>query len=241
MKKRTLLVLLVAVFLMLVGAALFLFPIFTQNTVAKPTVYTVNADFQHIEIDLDKTDFAICLDDKTYIEINGYRESEYFISAEDGKLLLTDRSEKSPLLFKLSGIGKMIKESHQISDQKSIVLHLSPLHLQTPVSIILKNSKLTLSAPLPYLTLHAENSSVTAKDMTFERFNGKLINCNSLFSFPYSANGFSRNIETHNTVFSINGDERANTEKFVTDFQKPSMIIEALGGTCRLEYPQDTP
>ena len=168
MKKRTLLVLLVAVFLMLVGAALFLFPIFTQNTVAKPTVYTVNADFQHIEIDLDKTDFAICLDDKTYIEINGYRESEYFISEEDGKLLLTDRSEKSPLLFKLSGIGKMIKESHQISDQNAkYVFHpclqyhcflgsvtvkvVIPLPLFTPTSPLWRATTLfTMASPIPF-------------------------------------------------------------------------------------------
>lgn len=241
MKKRTLCVLLVAVFLMLVGTALFLFPLFTKNSVAKPSVHTVTADFQHIEIDLVKTNLIICSDEKTYIEINGYRESEYYISEKDGKLLLTDRSEKSPLLFKLSGIGKYIKESRQISDQKSIVLHLSQEHWQTPVNLILKNSALTLSAQLAYLTLNAEDSSVTASDMTFERFNGKLTNCDSFFSIPYSATEFSRNVETHNASLSLNGDKRANTEQFVTDFQKPSLVIEAFGGTCRLDYPQDTP
>ena len=241
MKKRTLFVLLIAITLMLVGSFLFLFPIFTHDTVSQPAVYNINSDLQHIEIDFEKTNLTICPDDKTYIEINGYHESEYFISEKDGKLLLTDQSEKSPLLFKLSGIGSYFKENRQVSETKSIVLHLSQQHLQTTVNIILKNSTLTLAAPLPYLTLNAENSSVIAKDMTFERFNGKLINCSSRFSFPYPATGFSRNIETHNTVLSINGDERANTEKFETDFQKPSLVIEAIGGTCRLEYQQDTP
>jgi len=241
MKKKTRYVLLVAVVLMLVGTALFLFPLFSQNTIARPAVHTVIADFQQIEIDLEKTSLTICSDEKTYIEINGYRESEYYISEKDGKLLLTDRSEKSPLLFKLSGIGRYFKENRQISDQKSIILHLSQEHVQTPVNLILKNSNLTLSSSLAYLTLNAEDSSVSADNMTFDRFNGKLTNCDSAFSILYSAAEFSRNVETHNTALSLNGDERANTEQFVTDFQKPSLVIEAFGGTCRLDYPQDTP
>jgi len=241
MKKKTRYVLLVAVVLMLVGTALFLFPLFSQNTIARPAVHTVIADFQQIEIDLEKTSLTICSDEKTYIEINGYRESEYYISEKDGKFLLTDRSEKSPLLFKLSGIGKYIKETRQIPGKKSIVLHLSRDHSQTPVNLILKNSDLTLSAPIDYFTLNAENSTITARDMTFDRFNGKLTNCNSWFSLPYSATEFSRNVETHNTSLSLNGDKRANTEQFLTDFQKPSFTIEAFGGTCRLEYPQKAP
>lgn len=239
MKKRTLTVLLISIFLMVLGAILFLLPIFMHTTVSKPTTYTVNTSFQHLEIDLENTDLTICSDSQTYIEISGYRESEYFISEKDGKLLITNQSEKSPLLFKLSGIGKFFRESREVSDQKSIVLHLSQNHQQTPVNIILKDSSLTLSASLPYLTLHAENSSVTAKDIAFERFNAKLTNCNSVFSFPYPASGFSRNIETHTTVFSINGDNRANTEKYLADFQKPSLTIEAVGGSCHLEYQQD--
>ena len=239
MKKRTLCVLLVSLFLMLVGVALFLFPLFTQNTVSLPAFYTVKGGFQHIEIDLESTNLTVCKDEKTYIEINGYRENDYFISEEDGKLLLTDQPEKSPLLFKLSGIGNYLKESRQVSEQKSIVLHLSKEHWQTPVNLVLKNSTLTLSAPLSYLTLNADNSSVTADHMTFDRFNGRLKDCDSLFSIPYAATEFSRNIETHNTALSLNGDNRANTEQFVTDFQKPSFVIEAFGGTCRLEYIQD--
>jgi len=241
MKKRTLCVLLAAIFLMLAGTALFLFPFFTPNTLDASSIYEVDADFQNIEIDLEKTNLIICSDKKTYIEINGYRESEYYISEENGKLLLTDRSEKSPLLFKLSGIGRYFKENRQISDQKSIILHLSQEHVQTPVNLILKNSNLTLSSSLAYLTLNAEDSSVSADNMTFDRFNGKLTNCDSFFSIPYSETEFSRNIETHNTLLSLNGDERANTELYVTDFQKPSLVIEAFGGTCRLNYVQDTP
>lgn len=241
MKKRTLFVLLTAVFFMLVGSALFLFPLFSQNSSSTPAIYTVDNDFQQIEIDLKGTTLTVCSDENTYIEINGYRESEYYISEEDGKLLLTDRFEKSPLLFRLSGIGRYIKERRQMSGEKHIILHLSQEHSHTPINLILKNSNLTLSAPIDYLTLNAEDSSVTVRDMTFERFNGKLTNCESLFSLPYSAFEFSRNIETHNTLLSLNGDERANTEQFITDFQKPSFTVEAFGGTCCLEYPQDTP
>ena len=132
MKKRTLFVLLIAIFLMLIGISLFLFPVFTQDTILQPSVYTVSSDFPNIEIDLEKTTLTICQDETTYVEIIGYRESEYFISEENGKLLLTDRFEKTPLLFKLSGIGKYFKESRQISQSKSIVLHLSQNDLQTP-------------------------------------------------------------------------------------------------------------
>lgn len=241
MKKRTLCVLLVSVFLMLIGASLFLYTFFTHKAPIEPTVYTIRTDFQQIEIDLQNTNLTICSDEKNYIEIIGYRDSDCYVSEENGKLLLTDRSDKSPLLFQLSGIGRYFKERQQQSEPKRIVLHLSSSYLQTPVNLILKDSTLTLSASPAYLTLHAENSTLSADGMTFERFNGKLINCNSVFSLAYKANGFSRNIETHNTVLSLNGDERANTEQYATDFQKPSLVIEAHGGSCRLNYPQENP
>ena len=241
MKKRTLCVLLVSVFLMLVGIACFLFPVFTQKNSTSPIVYEVNTKFQQIEIDLEETNLIICSGKKTHLEINGYHESEYYISEENGKLLLTDRTEKTPFWFRLSGIGKYFKEIRHESNTPSIVLYLSPEHSHTPVNLILKNSTLNLSTTLDYLTLNAENSSVLADNMTFERFNGKLINCDASFSIPYAADDFSRNIETHNTKLSLNGDERANTELFTADFPKPALIIEAFDGICRLEYPQTTP
>lgn len=241
MKKRTLFVLLTAVIFMLIGSALFLIPLFTQNTASAPAIDTVNSDFQQIEIDLESTTLTICSDEKTYIEFNGYRESEYYISEKDGKLLLTDRSERFPFLFRLSGIGRYVKESRQTSGKKQIILHLSQEHSHTPINLILKNSNLTLTSPIDYLTLNAEDSAVTVSEITFDRFNGKLTNCKSSFSLPYPSYDFSRNIETHNTLLSLNGDERANTEQFITDYQKPSFTLEAFGGTCRLDYPKDTP
>ena len=153
--------------------------------------------------------------------------------------MITDQSKKSPLLFKLSGISRYFQERRQISNTQNIILHLSQEYWQTPINLILSNSTLTLSAPLSYLTVHADHSSITAQDMAFERFSAKLIDCNSRFSISYTASDFSRNIETHNATLSINNDERANTEQFIAKFPKPSLIIEASGGICRIEFPQD--
>lgn len=241
MRKKTLLLLLVAVFLMLVGVALFLFPIFTTSTNIPSVTYTAKSKFQQIEIDLEKTDFSVCSAEETYIEISGYRESEYYISEENGKLLLTDCSEKSPLLFKLSGLGKYAKEILQPTDQKKVILHLSNEDSHKPLNIILQNSNLTLSASVDYLTINAAHSSIISDNMTFDRFSGRLTDCDSMFSILYPANEFSRNIETHATKLSLNGDERANTEQYTPNFQKPYFILETHGGICRLTYPQNTP
>lgn len=239
MTKKTLRIILIAVFLMIIGLCLFFFPLLSQTTIKKPVVYTAFTDFQHIEIDLEKTNLTICDDEITYIEIIGYKESEYYISETDGKLLLTDQFEKANIPLKLSGLGKYIKECFSQTEPKSIVLHLSKNAQQTPINLIVKNSNLTLSAPIAYLTLHAATSSITADNLQFERFNAKLQNCDSSFAIPYQANAFSRNIETHDAILSLNGDERANAEQFTSDFQKPLIKIDAFGGICRLVYSHE--
>ena len=241
MTKKTLCVLLVAVFLMLIGAVLFLFPFFTQSTDITPTIYEIHSPLQQIEIDFNKTDLTVCSDEKTFIEIIGYRENEYYVSEEDGKLLLTDRFEKSPILFKIIGIGRYFQERKQVSESQKIILHLSTTDSQTPVNLILKNSTLSLAARIDYLTLNADNSNILVDHMEFDRFNGKLTNCDSSFSLAYSDQDFSRDIETHATKLSINGDERANTEQYIADFHKPYFKLEAQGGSCRLSYSDQTP
>ena len=241
MTKKTLCVLLIAVFLMLIGAVLFLFPFFTQSTDTTPTIYEIHSPLQQIEIDFNKTDLTVCSDEKTYIEIIGYRENEYYVYEEDGKLLLTDRFDKSPILFKLIGIGCYFQKHKQTSEPQKIILHLAKNDSQAPVNLILKNSTLSLAARIDYLTLNADNSTILADHMEFDRFNGKLTNCDSNFSIPYSDQNFSRNIETHATKLSINDDERANTEQYIADFQKPYFKLETQGGICRLEYSLQTP
>lgn len=241
MKKKTLYILLSAITLMLVGTAIFFFSFFTQSTSSTPVLYTTKTKIQHIEIDLEHTNLTICPSEKTYIEIRGYHERNYFVSEKDGKLLLTDKHEKSPIPFKLSGIGQWLQESRQTSEKKQIILHLSQEHSEISTNLILKNSTLTLSTAINYLTLNAENSSITVNYVTFDRFNGKLTDCDSKFFIPYTANEFSRNIETHHTKLSLNGDERANAEQFTADFQKPFFALEAFGGSCHLEYSKETP
>ena len=54
MTKKTLCVLLIAVFLMLIGAVLFLFPFFTQSTDTTSTIYEIHSPLQQIEIDFNK-------------------------------------------------------------------------------------------------------------------------------------------------------------------------------------------
>ena len=238
MKKKTVLIILTAVFLMLLGVSVFLISYFTSDRAISPITHSPRSDYQRVEIELTKTELTVLPAQKTSIELIGYRESEFLITESNGKLLLTDQITSGKAPIKLSGIGRFFKESNSTSTEKHVILYLSEDDFEKPMSVILQDSTLSLSASLDYLTLHAENSTVTANDFSFKRFDAVLNNCNSQLVFSYAEKLFSRDIETHNTKLSLNGDERANTELFLAENNAPSFVLEARDGSCNLIYPK---
>ena len=233
MKKKKLLILLCSVFLMLVGCSVFLISFFNLPSDPPPVIYPLQHNLQQIEINFKKTELILCPDTATYIELIGYRESEYFISEENGKLIVSDESEK----IKLSGVGKYLQESFTLSAEKKIIFHISPEYQENNFSLVVKNSTLTISAPLTQLTLYAENSSIFAENMIFERFHGNIKNSTTVLSISHPDIDFSRHIETHNAQFLLNGDERANTVHYESYTKQNDLTLDVIGGICTISFP----
>ena len=238
MKKKSLFVLLFSLFLMLVGGALFLFSYFQSDFGVEPIRYTVQSQLQWIEIDLKNTELVLLpSEDTTYLEISGYTDNEFFISETDGKMQLTDQSEKASNPIKLGGLGKLIKESRRTSKEKRMTLYINQETLDTPISIVLKESTFTSSAPVKNLSLNAEKSKITADHLMFDRFDAKLTLCQSSFVIDHEGNSFSRSIETYDTLLSLNDDQRANTDFYQAGDTAPIFIVNANGGSCALLFP----
>lgn len=226
--------LLVSLCLVVLGGILLLVS-YSLSDGSSEKILTPDFEFQTIQIDLSDCRLSVRSADSTYVVMRGFRESDLTLHEKNGVLILS-RREFGDSTITLSGIAKYWFEGKDRVDEKEIILYLSSEDAEKPINIALQDSILLLENDLDYLTLHADRSSVSANSFSFLRFDANLHGCTTQLTLSLHADDFSRNVESFDTDFSVNGDTHVNADYYEAENPSAEFIVEASGGSFSLNY-----